>query len=98
MSEEDPTRSSFEADLEKAQAVKRAHQEELLSKSNVVGVGVGLCMREGTPTGQVGLVVFVRRKVPASKLDENEVIPSEIDTVPVDVQEVGEIRALNNPH
>jgi hypothetical protein len=98
VSEEDPIRSSFEADLERAQAVKRAHQEELLSKSNVVGVGVGLCMRGGTPTGQVGLVVFVRRKLPASQLDENDRIPNEIDAVPVDVQEVGEFRALRHPH
>jgi hypothetical protein len=94
VSEEDPNRSSFETDLEKAQAVKRAHQDELLRKSNVVGVGVGLCMKGGTPTGQVGLVVFVRSKVPASQLDENDAIPNEIDAVPVDVQEVGDIRAL----
>ncbi len=98
MSEEDLTPRSFAADFEKAQEVKRAHEEELLSKPNVVGVGVGLCMRDGTPTGEVGLVVFVRHKVSASELDENDIIPGEIDSVPVDVQEVGEIRALHPPH
>ena len=88
----------MEADFEEAQAVRRAHEAELLSKPNVVGVGVGLCMRGGAPTGQVGLVVFVRRKVAASQLKPQDIIPSEIGSVPVDVQEVGEIRAWRQPH
>ena len=98
MNQENPAPRSIEADFEKAQAVKRAHEAELLNKSNVVGVGVGLCMRGGTPTGQVGLVVFVRRKVAASQLEAQDIIPNEIDSVPVDVQEVGEIRPWQQPH
>jgi len=79
--------------LEKAQAVARAHEEELMSKPNVVGIGTGLRQKDGKPTGQVALVVMVRRKVPPSQLSSREAIPAQIEGVPVDVQEVGDIRA-----
>lgn len=97
MKDHDSGSRDFEVDFEKAQSVKRAHEARLLNKSNVIGVGVGLCMRGGTPTAEVGLVVFVRRKLPASQLEADDVIPSEIDSVPVDVQEIGEIRAGQQP-
>jgi hypothetical protein len=82
-----------QAAFEKAQAVKRAHQGELMSKPNVVGVGVGLLKRGGVRSKTVGLVVMVRQKVPPSQLAPDERVPREIDGVPVDVQTVGEIRA-----
>ena len=43
--------------------------------------------------GEVALVVMVRRKVPEDPLAPGDRIPSEIDGVPVDVQEVGTLRA-----
>jgi hypothetical protein len=82
-----------QAALQKAQAVKRAHESELMSKANVVGVGVGLLRRGGVRTDTVGLVVMVRQKLPRSQLAPDDVIPHEIEDVPVDVQEVGEIKA-----
>lgn len=75
------------------QAVKKAHEEELMSKPNVVGVGVGKVKRGGDPTGQTGIIVMVRQKQPLQQLSPEDVIPREINGVPVDVQEVGEIRA-----
>jgi hypothetical protein len=86
-------RSEQRGIMEQAHAVKQAHEQELMSKPNVVGVGVGTIKKEGQQTGQVGLVVMVRRKVPRSQLSDEEAIPDEIEGVPVDVQEVGEIRA-----
>ena len=82
-----------QAAFQKAQAVKRAHESELMSKANVVGVGVGLLRRGGVRTDTVGLVVMVRQKLPRSQLAPDDVIPREIEDVPVDVQEVGEIKA-----
>jgi len=79
--------------LGKAQAVKRAHQTELMGKANVVGVGVGLRQQGGTPTGELAIVVMVRQKVPRAQLASADVIPTEIEGVPVDVQEVGKIVA-----
>jgi hypothetical protein len=77
----------------RAQAVKQAYASQLMAKANVVGVGVGFCQRGGERTSEIGLVVMVNRKLEASQLDPEDVIPTEIDGVPVDVQEVGELRA-----
>jgi hypothetical protein len=79
---------------EKAQAVKDAYTGFLMSKPNVVGVGIGLHKVEGQRTGQVGLVVMVSHKVAKDLLRPEDVIPEQIDGVPVDVREVGEINAL----
>ncbi len=79
---------------EKAQAVKDAYTGILMSKPNVVGVGIGLHKVEGQRTGQVGLVVMVSHKVPPELLAPEDRIPEEIDGVPVDVRDVGEISAL----
>ncbi len=82
-----------QAMYEKVRAIKRTHEAELLARSNVVGVGVGLRQQGGDYTGQVALIVMVRQKVPIEELAPKDVIPDEIDGVAVDVQEVGEISA-----
>lgn len=80
-------------DIQKVREVKKAYETELLSKANVVGVGVGLARRGTTLTKETALIVLVRRKVPVSQLDPKDIIPRMLDGVLVDVQEVGEIRA-----
>lgn len=76
-----------------AQAVKARHERELMSKRNVVGVGIGLRQRGGQPTGQVCIIVSVSKKMPASKLAPHDLIPPVLEDVPVDVQETGVFRA-----
>jgi hypothetical protein len=83
----------MQAAYEKAQAVKRAHEVELMGRANVVGVGVGFRQRGGARTNEVTVVVMVRQKVARAQLSPADVIPTEIEGVPVDVQEVGEIVA-----
>ena len=86
--------SPAEEDLtRRALRVKQTHEEEILSKANVLGVGVGLRERGGLRGEQVALVVLVRRKLPLTELAPDDIIPGEIDGVPVDVQEVGDVRA-----
>jgi hypothetical protein len=51
-----------------------------------------LVTRDGVD--RVGLVVMVSKKVARVLLAPDEVVPSELDGVPVAVQEVGEIRAF----
>jgi hypothetical protein len=80
--------------VQRAQAVKRRHEQEILRKANVVAVGIGLCSRRGVQTKEVCIIVSVKNKVPLSKLKPQDVIPAEIENVPVDVVETGEIRAL----
>jgi hypothetical protein len=79
----------------RAKQVKEMHEAELLAKANVVGVGIGLRLCGGESTGEVALVVMVTHKVPRAQLTAEDVIPRQIEEVPVDVQAVGELRALN---
>lgn len=78
---------------QKAQAVKRTHEPDLLSRPNVVGVGVGYLRRAGKATGEIGIIVMVEKKVSPSHLKPRELIPAQLDGVPVDVQEVGQLAA-----
>ena len=77
--------------IERIQAVKAAHEAELLAKANVVGVGIGFRQKNQARTDDVVLVVMVEKKVPRSQLAPEDIIPGQIDGVPVDVQESGRI-------
>ena len=80
--------------IEEIRAVKDRHEEGLLKKKNVVGLGIGYKEVEGQETEQLSLVVMVRKKESPSQLDATDLIPSEIEGIPLDVKEVGEIVAL----
>ena len=73
--------------------VKQLHEQALLAKANVLGVGVGLRQSSGARGTEVAVVVLVRRKVPTAQLAPQDRIPSEIEGVPVDVQEIGTVEA-----
>lgn len=93
MREVDTSGTEIQADYQRAQAVKERYEKELMMKANVLGVGIGLHKRAGEPTGGVSLVVMVTHKVPLDQLAPEDVIPSEIDGVSVDVQAVGDVKA-----
>lgn len=88
------TASTPETSMDRVQEVKQLHEADLMSKANVVGVGVGYRQKEGKPTDQLGLIVLVERKQPPAELSPQDMIPKQIEGVPVDVQEVGQIKAL----
>jgi hypothetical protein len=79
--------------VERAKAVKEAHEADLMARANVVGVGVGFIHRGGQRTDEIGLVVMVRQKMPWDQLAGTDRIPREIEGVPVDVQVTGEFWA-----
>lgn len=81
------------SDYERAASVKEAYEEQLLAHSNVIGVGVGLREREGELTDEIVLVVMVTKKFARTEIEPEDLIPSRIQGVPIDVQEVGEITA-----
>ena len=83
--------SNQQETIERIQAVKTAHEAELLAKANVVGVGIGFRQQKQTRTDDVVLVVMVEKKVPRAQLAPEDIIPGQIDGVPVDVQESGRI-------
>jgi hypothetical protein len=80
--------------MQHALEVKRRHEQELMSKANVVAVGIGYRTRGGQQIQEVAIVVSVKNKVPASKLKPSDRIPATIEGLPVDVVETGIIRAL----
>ena len=77
---------------QRAEEVKLRYQEEILTKANVVGVGVGLRRRGGVFTDEVAIIVMVSKKRMKVNLSAEELLPEQIEGVPVDVQEVGEIQ------
>ncbi len=82
--------------IEEIRAIKDRYGDDLLRKKNVVGLGIGYKEVEGEETGLLGLVVMVKKKESPSQLDATDLIPSQIEGVPVDVKEVGEIVALSS--
>ena len=83
--------SDYQEAIERIREVKAAHEDELMAKANVVGVGIGFRRRHKTRTDEVVLVVMVEKKVPRAQLNPEDIIPGQIEGVPVDVQESGRI-------
>ena len=77
-----------------AQAI---HQENLLNKSNVVGVAVGYKESKGELTDEVALVVLVEAKKPLAALSADDMIPRDLEGMRTDVYEVGYIVAQATP-
>ena len=70
------------------------HQSTLLSLANVVAIARGVRMKQGAPTGEACITIYVERKLPESELAEKDILPKTIESLPVDVVEAGKIEAL----
>jgi hypothetical protein len=81
-------------EMNRVLAVKAKYEQELLRKKNVVGLGVGFRQRDGIFTDELVLTVMVRQKQPFSALRARDRVPTELEGVPIDVQEVGTLRAF----
>jgi len=80
--------------IEYVAEIKNKYEKQLMALANVVGVGIGFKQTEGILTNQVALVVNVEHKKPLAELEQQDIIPTEIDGVTVDVQEVGQFSAF----
>jgi len=89
MPPDDPNDEPLETRVQRATDVQARYADALMSKPHVVGVAVGYCTRRGERRQEVGVIVMVDRKVPQDQLAPEELIPRELDGVPVDVQETG---------
>ncbi|WP_338695266.1 hypothetical protein V2W30_09485 [Streptomyces sp. Q6] len=69
------------------------HESRLMELANVTGVGTGRDEHSGADV----IVVFVSRKVPRDRLRAQDVVPEELDGVPVRVLAIGEVRAQDDP-
>lgn len=81
-------------DQERVRLVKELNKKILMSKPNVVGVGVGEKVSAGGKTGENCVVVLVREKIPLAGLADGEIVPKDVNGIKTDVVQVGEIRAL----
>jgi hypothetical protein len=80
--------------LEQVSQAKRISKLHIMGKPNVVGVGVGYRERGGRIVDELCVVAMVRRKLPASALKPDDLVPKLVSNVPTDVVEVGVLRAM----
>lgn len=80
-------------DTDRILTVMQTYKQELLSKANVVGIAVGFRQKDGQPTNTLALVVMVKQKIPNSNLLVDDQLPTSLEGIQVDVQEVGELTA-----
>ena len=78
------------------QALKR-NRYQLLKRSNVVATGVGYKITGGQKTTTLGIVCSVTKKVAASQLSSQDMVPATLEGTPTDVVQTGIIRALQSP-
>ncbi len=71
--------------------VKDKYESSLLAVDGVVGCSVGYKQLQGKKTNKLAIVCLVQKKKPRKQLSEKELLPKEIEGVPVDVIEVGKI-------
>lgn len=84
--------------MDKVRSVLSRHRNKLLSMKNVIGVGIGYKEAMAASTGEapkLGVVVFVKHKLPESELEVQNIVPKDLDGVVTDVIEVGDLRLLS---
>lgn len=79
---------------DKIRKIRDKYEQELMKINGVVGVGVGKKVVAGKESGQLAIIVFVAKKLPRSQLEKTSIIPESLEGIPVDVQEVGVVKAL----
>jgi hypothetical protein len=65
----------------------------LLSKKNVVAVGIGYKTAGGEKTSDLSIVCSVEKKEDISSLSAEDLVPSQVDSIPTDVVETGKFKA-----
>lgn len=72
-------------------AIKERAAAQLMSLPGVTAVGLGGRIRDGRPTGELVLKVYVERKRPPSELTPGEMLPERFEGLGIDVGELGPI-------
>lgn len=68
----------------------------LLSKANVVSVGIGYKTSKGQKTDKLSVICSVEQKKPKESLATKDLIPTEINGIPTDVVQSGIVKAFSN--
>jgi hypothetical protein len=80
--------------IEEIKKIKEKHEQELMSKAGVVGCSIGYKHIDGKKTDKLSIVCYVRKKKKVEDLKIKDIIPEEIEGIPIDVVESGELKAL----
>jgi len=75
-------------------SIKQKYTHWILSRENVVSVGVGIGFTAERARKELCIIVGVSKKVPCTQLLPSQQIPRYLEGIRTDVQEVGVIRAL----
>lgn len=82
---------AYTVELRHVRTVKERYEQELLTKANVVGVGIGLRSHLTMTTSEtLSVIVNVTHKVPLKTLAPEDRIPAELEGVPVKVEAIGQ--------
>ena len=73
------------SEVEKIREIRKKYEKLWLQINGVVAVGTGKTSRGG-----LGIIVSVKKKEPHIL----QAIPNEVEKVPIEIQETGEIKAL----
>ena len=65
--------------------------------TNLVGVGIGEKLSGGKHTGTLAVKFLVRIKYPDNQIPPGERLPTDVNGMPVDVEQVGTFRRLTRP-
>jgi hypothetical protein len=84
-------------DYERLLETKSRAAAELMTRPEVTAVGLGGRERDGQPTGEIVIKVFVLRKRPLAELAAEDVLPTEFEGVGVDVSELAPSRLDTDP-
>lgn len=69
--------------------IKERREQEIFQRKGVVAAGVG----RKNLNGELGIIIYVEKKLPLSALSDEELIPREVDGVITDIVETGPIVA-----
>lgn len=83
------TDPDLQRQIQRASEVQAKYADILMSKPHVVGLGVGYAQKDGQTTPEVAIVVMVDEKLPRAQLAYEDLIPSQLDGIRVDVQQTG---------
>ena len=80
--------------MEEARRIKKKYESSLLKKKGVVGCATGYKTVGGRRSNQPAVICYVAKKKPKNELKEEDIVPENLEGVPTDIVESGDIRAL----
>lgn len=83
-------------ELTEVRETLKRNRDQLLKRSNVVATGVGYKSTGGQKTTTLSIVCSVIKKMDASQLSSQDLVPATLEGTPTDVVQSGIIRALQS--